>query len=678
MISPNIIQITPVNTTNRYLIKNEYALNNADISLIFIKFIFISLLNLITFKTISMTSALSNLYWKELKSKRKEFQGVFDETFFKTNQFIQGGNLFDKKQLSKDLKNNIEYISTFCHVNPNTLNYVTDEERKIIGAVNAPKDIIEHIMTFVEKDDPIAKKLQTIQESDLYQNLHEKPFQRSIILQDSICEAIRTGNYRIIDQRFNDDKKMALFVIKNLFRYGSIRLIYSQCHDGAKKLLTDKDFVLKAIAEGAQILPVLSDEFKEDETIIKEYILRNGGGSLYHAGPKSKTNKKLVLFALEHFEKEGNFNKVFLHMLSPQLQADRDVVMAAVKINGKQIEYASPVLRGDEEIMKQAVLATPEALKFASDKIKDDKDFILKAIRKSRDSKSDLNKFMKYVSPKLQDDVDFVTEAMDISNDSFQYASERIRGMKSIAMKAINVCGFHWGFVSKELKEDFDVALAAVTTYGTSYLWLPDSLKANKEIIMAVIKSSGKNHTKYSFTQYSPLRNIPTHLLDKELILEAVKQHRDAYYCLKDLFLEKKIDVDYCNEKEILLLVLTNHSEFFEIPKKFCGDLEVMKAAIKSNPSLIATASDEIRLNKEIILEAISYVKFGTSLSSLHFIIPPEYYNDRDIFLEVTKKHDSILAIASTRLKNDPELLKLAQNTRHRMMAKKLAEEGRL
>ena len=44
-----------------------------------------------------------------------------------------------------------------------------------------------------------------------------------------------------------------------------------------------------------------------------------------------------------------------LQHVSKQLQADREVVMAAVKDNGDALQYASEYLQGDVDLVRQAV-----------------------------------------------------------------------------------------------------------------------------------------------------------------------------------------------------------------------------------------------------------------------------------------------------------------------------------
>ena len=68
--------------------------------------------------------------------------------------------------------------------------------------------------------------------------------------------------------------------------------------------------------------------------------------------------------------------------------------------------------------------------------------------------------YLYYASEKLKNDEEVVSEAMDNCPMAFQYASERIRTIKSFALHAVMENGMLLEFVEGDTWEDIDVLKA--------------------------------------------------------------------------------------------------------------------------------------------------------------------------------------------------------------------------
>ena len=66
------------------------------------------------------------------------------------------------------------------------------------------------------------------------------------------------------------------------------------------------------------------------------------------------------------------------------IRQDPDVIMAAVKKNGLQLEYADKLLRNNKEIVMEAVQKAGKALRWASQELRNDKEVVLAAIGQVR------------------------------------------------------------------------------------------------------------------------------------------------------------------------------------------------------------------------------------------------------------------------------------------------------
>ncbi|MDR1323448.1 MAG: DUF4116 domain-containing protein [Candidatus Margulisbacteria bacterium] len=85
-----------------------------------------------------------------------------------------------------------------------------------------------------------------------------------------------------------------------------------------------------------------------------------------------------------------------LYYASPELQNDREIVLAAVKQDGFALEYASPALQKDKEIILAAVKSSGAVLKFAE--IKNNPDIVLIVMSTL---KNPLSVFSKETAPDL-------------------------------------------------------------------------------------------------------------------------------------------------------------------------------------------------------------------------------------------------------------------------------------
>ena len=116
---------------------------------------------------------------------------------------------------------------------------------------------------------------------------------------------------------------------------------------------------------------------------------------------------------------------------SEELRGDREVVLAAVKSNGNQLEYASEALRGDREIVLAAVKFNGDQLEYASEELRGDKEIVLAAVQHSGSYGA-----LQYASEELRGDREVVLAAVKNDMYALQYASEELQNdeeLKKIA-----------------------------------------------------------------------------------------------------------------------------------------------------------------------------------------------------------------------------------------------------
>lgn len=86
---------------------------------------------------------------------------------------------------------------------------------------------------------------------------------------------------------------------------------------------------------------------------------------------------------------------LFLEYAAPKLRADREVVLQAVRQNGKALQYASEELKNDREVVLQAITQNGKALQYASPELQDDEEVVLQAVAQNGEA-------LQYASPEKQ------------------------------------------------------------------------------------------------------------------------------------------------------------------------------------------------------------------------------------------------------------------------------------
>ena len=273
-----------------------------------------------------------------------------------------------------------------------------------------------------------------------------------------------------------------------------------------------------------------------------------------------------------------------LKHFSPELQNDKEVVLAAVKQNGKALEYASAELQNDKEVVLEAVKQNGEALYYASENLKDNKEIVLIAVKQNSNN-------LEYASENLKDDKEVVLEAVKQKGNALYYASER-------------------------LKDDEEVVLVAVKQDGEAIKYASQRLKNDKEFILELVRQDG---------------NILCHISrelqnDRDIVLEAVKQNG---YALKYASENLK------NDKEIVLEAMDQNIWALEYASpELRNDKEVILKAVKRDGMTLEFASQDLRNDKEIVLEAVKRDPEAIKFAS------PELQNDPDILEVINQKKE--------------------------------------
>ena len=208
---------------------------------------------------------------------------------------------------------------------------------------------------------------------------------------------------------------------------------------------------------------------------------------------------------------------------SEELKNDWDVVLAAVKKYGPNLEYASSDMQANEEIVKAAINENGEALKFASDELRAKKSIVLKAIQNDGHA-------LKYASDKLRSDRSVVFKAVKYDGRTLKYASNELRSMKGIVLKAVRNKGYALKYASDELRSMKSIVLKAIQNNGYALKYASDKLRADRSIVCKAVMNDGLT-IKYASDE---LKN------DLDVVYIAIKNNPEAIFCVPEHFKKDK------------------------------------------------------------------------------------------------------------------------------------------
>lgn len=113
--------------------------------------------------------------------------------------------------------------------------------------------------------------------------------------------------------------------------------------------------------------------------------------------------------------------------------------------------------------------------------------------------------------------------------------------------------------------------------------------------------------------------------------------------------------MDWSNKQEVLEAIRRDGgSMLFYASEELRGDKEVVLEAVRSFEYAIGFASEELRKDREVVLEAVRYD--GEALLNVSNF----YGGDREVVLEAVRNNGEALNYASEELRRDKELLEVA------------------
>jgi hypothetical protein len=310
----------------------------------------------------------------------------------------------------------------------------------------------------------------------------------------------------------------------------------------------------------------------------------------------------------------------------PQFKGDKDVVLAAVKQNGRALEYVSEELKSDKEVVLAAVAQTVAALKYVSEELKGDKEVILVVVTQNGWA-------LNYASKELKGDKEVVLAAVKQNRNALEYASEELKADKEFMMAAVTKNIHALEYASEDLKRDKEFILAAVNQYGAALKYASEELKSDREIVLAAVTQDGVA-LEYASEELKG---------DKEFILAAVTQDSWALeYASEELKGDKEVVLAAVKQSGVALRYASEDLK---------GDKEVVLAAISQEVEILKFASEELKANKEFMLDVVTQDGLALEYAS------EDLKQDKEVVLAAVKQNGLALEYAFEELKGDKEVV---------------------
>ena len=204
-----------------------------------------------------------------------------------------------------------------------------------LAAITSPTATIEQIMEIV----PVNFK-------------RDKPFAIKVLSLDG--HALEHLSF------FNDDDNCVLTAVKqtgSAICHASTRLEHRedmvllaiQTNEEAVKGVTDRDVIMKAVAQKGCVLNYVEDVFKNDKEIVRAAV-QNDGYAIDYASDKWRNNREMLLIAVANNHPDLHDGETCLEWMSDELKDDYDVAKMAVSCNPNAYYDVSDRLKKKHEI----------------------------------------------------------------------------------------------------------------------------------------------------------------------------------------------------------------------------------------------------------------------------------------------------------------------------------------
>lgn len=394
----------------------------------------------------------------------------------------------------------------------------------------------------------------------------------STMMYSDAMTAIRTNPHDLkYFDFFKDDKDIVLDAVSQ--SEGGCALMYS-----SSRLRSDKDVVLAAVRSDGAALQFASSILQEDRDIV-EAAVSNSYHALNSVASSFKNDKN---FALLFFSFPGR--GFYLNWFSDTLQADEEVVIAAVSSSGTILSELAE-FKNNRNVVLAAVNSHSYSLLFASNDLKSDYEVVY-------DACSNHGSALNYAAESFKEDYNIVLLAVKSYGSALEYASVALRGNREIVLAAVKQDGLALKFASTALQADREVLSEAVKQDGMAIKYASINLEENIDI---VVSAARQNIESLCYRGYLNLNeNSLRHSITK---INKVIFNSESIKAIRSLMVESTLVKIFTGYNPYLLLrEVMNVMKFYSFNFAFLK-IDVPSAIIPNILSFLCYSCDDGAIN---------------------------------------------------------------------------------
>lgn len=489
--------------------------------------------------------------------------------------------------------------------------------------------------------------------------------------------------------KFQEDREIVLAAVKK----DGAALQY------AKKYQDDPDIVYAAVKKFARALRFAGPETRKNKKIVLEAVNRDGR-LCEEANSSFKTDREVALAAaktrpLQVFEWFDpvlqNDKEIALTILTqkaipyeaPQfakqilaktdLRNDREVVLAAIRVNANLLKDTSTMMKNDPEIVRIAIKNNPELLEHASPKLQRDPEIVLLAVKMD-------GKTLRF-APMLNNNLTIVRAAVAQDGGALQYASDKARDDIETVLIAIRGYTNVFNDVGPIARKDERVLLE-LGRYRLD-LALPHYKEhsiSDKELLIRIAVQKPSNLFEYATEALMTDRDLIREIINTQIVRlrEALSLFGDdkapfeseAY----DASLTEVIPDELMKDRDYIISLIKENPVVFKSLTLYHNDPEIALVAIEQDPEAIIAVDPQLKNEEQFLREAIARnsmaLKAAINLQSDRELVAsavknnglalqyaPAYSSDEEIVLSAIAQNAQALQYASASFKENKNFM---------------------
>lgn len=195
----------------------------------------------------------------------------------------------------------------------------------------------------------------------------------TFIILHSKCQSMYR-ELRYASERLRSDENFVIILYeKLLLKYGERYCLSDYFMSISKKLLNNRQFILKYAKYAHKYYRWLSDDIKEDKEILLKMISFNYYTVVY-TSDELVDDKEVILNVVKYSKipRKHYPDECMFDVASYRLRSDREFVSNILEIDPRSYEYISRKLKRDRELIKKAMLLDTSVYYFIPHELKQD------------------------------------------------------------------------------------------------------------------------------------------------------------------------------------------------------------------------------------------------------------------------------------------------------------------